>query len=54
MANIKHGIKLITANDEKPACVNWYNANKNRRKSNNTLPPFSREYVIYEFVIYLA
>ena len=48
------GNKQITANNGKPACVNWYKANKNRRKSNNTLPPFSREYVLNVFVIYLA
>ncbi len=44
----------ITANAENPDVANSYNASKNKRKSNNTLPPFSREYVLNEFIIYLA
>ena len=31
----------MIANMEKPAWVSWYKANKNRRKSNSTLPLFS-------------
>lgn len=42
------------ANVGKPELTNSYSASKNRRKSNNTLPPFSREYVMYVLVIYLA
>ena len=34
----------MMANVVNPVVINWYKANKNRRKSNNTLPPFSREY----------
>ena len=49
-----NGVRQTTANAGKPECVNWYNANKNRRKSNNTLPPLLREYVMKAFVIYLA
>ena len=44
--SIANGNKHIIMKLEIPAVANRYNASKNRRKSNNTLPPFSREYVI--------
>ena len=52
--NTRSGIKHTIANALKPAVINWYIANKNKRKSNNTLPPFSREYVEMLVVIYFA
>ena len=48
------GMMQTIAKAGKPAVTNWYIAKKNRRKSNNTLPPFSREYATTLFVIYLA
>jgi hypothetical protein len=41
---IINGIKHTNAKTGNPAVTNEYNASKNKRKSNNTLPLFSREY----------
>ena len=49
-----HGIMQTIANAEKPDVTNSYSASKNKRKSSNTLPPFSREYVLNVSVIYFA
>ena len=42
------------ANVGKPELTNSYSASKNRRKSNNTLPPFSLEYVLMIFAIIIS
>ena len=42
--NMTKGTMHMMAKVENPAVTNWYMAKKNRRKSINTLPPFSREY----------
>ena len=42
--NTKKGSMQMMAKAGKLAVTNWYIAKKNKRKSNNTLPPFSREY----------
>ena len=44
IAGIIKGSRQTIANAGNPAVTNWYIAKKNRRKSNITLPPFSREY----------
>ena len=48
------GMRHIIAKAEKPAVINSYMASKNRRKSRDTLPPFSLVYVLSAFAIYLA
>ncbi len=42
--NTIKGRTQIMAKAGNPAVTNWYIAKKNKRKSNITLPPFSREY----------
>ena len=51
---MSNGIMHIIANVLKPATMKLYIASKNRRKSNNTLPPCSWAYDFTIPVIYLA
>ncbi len=54
-AMTKAGMRHTMANAEYPAITNWYNASENRRKSSNTLPPFSLVYVVnLDVICYLA
>ena len=49
---INNGIRHIIANVLNPATMKLYNASKNRRKSNDTLPPCSWAYVLKIPVIF--
>ena len=48
------GMRHMIAKALKPAVINSYIESKNRRKSNNTLPPFRLPDVAYVFTIYFA
>ncbi len=51
MYRIENGIAKYNASPLIPELQNEYRLSKNRRKSNKTLPPFSREYVVKRFAI---
>ena len=54
-ATTKAGMRQTMANALNPAIINWYNASENKRKSSNTLPPFSLVYVVnLDVICYFA